>query len=775
MAFNRHRAPARHHSVAGSGSSHSYLDGVPFKISLTFRPPPQAGLPSELLHGVARSGAFHEEYDYDTEEGVLAWARAREEAKIKAIAERERAERARAALAAADSSSSSESDDDVDPGTSRNNPAGGADPTRETPRPPQVPARPPWQLPLAASVGNTILTPMPIQTTKAKVQSPMVPKTPVDLAMFEQVGDPFDNLELQTIDDMEELRTLLEGVSTREGTSQDPSPNPDDQPMYSNSQMVGSHVEGVSQALRVSQTEADSAGSSSRDKIYVNLTVKSGMERSGGSEQAGEERDPDMSGSGMDRSRSSLSSSIYKPDPNCDFVIEPTGDGDYVMIRSDYSQKSLTSSSLHDSPSVYANVGEADSGDPLSEEEDSQDLYTNSQVFTSSCSQPPVLPRVQSLLGSDRSLLGSSGRTASVVFNPAVRFSLPRTSAQAVDSRMTQSAYVWSESSPDAWSHPSSSRESAATTNDDNDTYSNVPGSSNPTSIMTASTPAFSNMFYSSDAKSQSGSVTQVNRTVDDDRPVFPGSAPPSDNHMYSNLPCSEVNSIMTVSMPAFSNHFYGNDLAHQQESESSTAGGSVMSPTSGAVRNARSNPDLSAVHGSQPWNPYKPLPPTPVSDLRSSSSSTESLPTEPTPNPSPLVLSPSPSEFGAAAASRLLFGEENDPYPRLSNEARTFVNKLTSMGFSRSRASRAVEKFGNDEREVLDHMFNVDKLMEKKFSPSLAEMSLQLFKNDMKKAERFLDLFQQFRELGFTSERIQTALVKHELDRDKALDYLTT
>lgn len=730
------------------------MDGVPFKVSPIFRPLPQPGLPSELLHGVARSGALHEEYDYDTEEGVLAWARAREEAKIKAIAERERLERARAALAAAESSSSSESEDEVDPGMSRA-PAG-PDPTREAPRPPQPAVRPPWQLPLAASVGSTILTPMPIQTTKTKVQSPMAPKTQVDLAMFEQEGDPFDNLELQTIDDMEELRTLLEGVGTTEGASQEPSPNPDDQPVYSNSEMVNSQIsEG-------SRTELDKAGSS-KDKIYVNVTVRPGMEVSG-SEQVGEERDTDT-GSAADRS--SMSSSVYKPDPNCDFVIEPTGDGDYVMIRSDYSQKSLTSS-VHDSPSVYANVSsEADSTDPKSDEE-SQELYTNSQVFTST--QPPVLPRVQSLFG-DRAGIGA-GKTANIVFNPAVRFSLPRTSGHAVDgmaSRMTQSAYVWSESSPDAWSfHPSSSAPAK-----DNHTYSNIPGSSDSRPLMTASTPAFSNMFYSSDAKSQSGSVSQVNKTTDDDRPVFPGAAP-SDNHMYSNLPCSEVNSIMTVSMPAFSNHFYGNFA--QQESESPVPG-SIMSPTGGAMRNARSNPDLSAAHGShpspQPWNPYKPLPPTPVSDLRSSSSSTESLPTEPTPNPSPLVLSPSPSEFGAAA-SRLL-GEENDPYHRLSSDAKTFVNKLTSMGFSRSRASRAVEKFGNDEREVLDHMFNVDKLMEKKFSPSLAEMSLQLFKNDMRKAEQFLDLFQQFRELGFTSERIQTALVKHELDRDKALDYLTT
>ena len=110
------------------------------------------------------------QYDYDTEEAVLAWARAREEAKAKAIAEREAtSERARAAVAAAESSSS-DSEEDV-PKVPQYPGVVDAAVKRVQPQPKAV--KPPWQLPVsAASVSTTILTPMPIGSIRAKVQSP---------------------------------------------------------------------------------------------------------------------------------------------------------------------------------------------------------------------------------------------------------------------------------------------------------------------------------------------------------------------------------------------------------------------------------------------------------------------------------------------------------------------------------------------------------------------------------------------------------------------------
>lgn len=97
-----------------------------------------------------------------------------------------------------------------------------------------------------------------------------------------------------------------------------------------------------------------------------------------------------------------------------------------------------------------------------------------------------------------------------------------------------------------------------------------------------------------------------------------------------------------------------------------------------------------------QLWNPYKPLPPPPRSyspDPRSGSSSSPSpnQRVSPIPQPSATLITPPP---------------EADPYSSLSAEAQGFVNTLTSMGFSRSRAARAVQKFGADEKEVSVRLF---------------------------------------------------------------------
>jgi hypothetical protein len=41
---------------------------------------------------------------------------------------------------------------------------------------------------------------------------------------------------------------------------------------------------------------------------------------------------------------------------------------------------------------------------------------------------------------------------------------------------------------------------------------------------------------------------------------------------------------------------------------------------------------------------------------------------------------------------------------------------------------------------QVLDHLLNVDKLVEKKFTPALAEKGLQLFRNDIDKVSTSSD-----------------------------------
>ncbi|KAK7116196.1 ubiquitin-associated protein 1-like isoform X2 [Littorina saxatilis] len=670
MAYDEQYGSSRQNSVLGLASSHSYLDGVPFKISPIFRPPKQPVFPPDVVN-TGSCEAFHEEYEYDTEEAVLAWARAREEAKVKAIAEREAAERARAALAAAESNSSSDSDEDA-PEVPQHPVA-----TTQPSQPPPVAAKPPpWQLPV--SVSNTILT--PVQAGKAKVQSPLAPHAQVDLALFEQEGDPFDNLELQTINEMEELRTLLDGTNMG-GASEEPSPNPDNQATSNNVETENCYSNISANAVSSGPVAGTaSVVASSANDVYENVVMGPtgitvvGSEQSVSAANTAAASDPASSDSTAKR--------------NSSYVIEPTGDGDYVQIRPDYGQQTV--SFQKDSGPIYGNVGqgaEPSLGGELPEQ------YSNSKVFKAVL--PPIpRPRGHSL-GGDPAPEGAAGSTVSTAYNAADQSSLPSTNGRFgfAAGGMSQSAYVMSASASGV---PDMSRSDYSGMNPFH-TYSNLPAS-NPTPVTVNSSPS-----------------------------------------------------------PAFSNNIYSRYV----NSETVSAGGAADRE---ALRNAKSNPDLSVLgqvspnagssqsSSPQPWNPYKPLPPTPVSELRSSSSSTESLPTD----------------------QHHSNNTEVDPYNSLSSEAKNFVNNLTSMGFSRSRASRAVEKFGADQKEVLDHLLNVDKLVEKKFTPTQAETGLQLFKNDIKKAEQFLDLYQQFTELGFTGERIQTALIKHQLDRDKALDYLT-
>ena len=77
-------------------------------------------------------------------------------------------------------------------------------------------AMPPPINPILASLQhNSILTPTRVSSsvTKQKVLSPPHTKADFNPADFECEEDPFDNLELKTIDEKEELRNILAGFS----------------------------------------------------------------------------------------------------------------------------------------------------------------------------------------------------------------------------------------------------------------------------------------------------------------------------------------------------------------------------------------------------------------------------------------------------------------------------------------------------------------------------------------------------------------------------------
>lgn len=190
---------------------------------------------------------------------------------------------------------------------------------------------------------------------------------------------------------------------------------------------------------------------------------------------------------------------------------------------------------------------------------------------------------------------------------------------------------------------------------------------------------------------------------------------------------------------------------------------------SSSSKRNAKSNPDITmngtttdvfdrapfALSRSPPqrpssqqsWNKYSPLPSPPGVCKSSNASSTSDL--------------ASPSEV--------------DPFLRLTAEQQEVVNNLVSMGFSRPRVARAVESLGSDEKVVVEHLCNVDKLSEAGHDSYQSELALVLFKNDKQKAEVYLNLYKQLQQLGFSGNKIKEALLKFDNDGDKALDFLTT
>uniref|UniRef100_A0A8C5LSF8 Ubiquitin-associated protein 1 n=1 Tax=Leptobrachium leishanense TaxID=445787 RepID=A0A8C5LSF8_9ANUR len=168
----------------------SYLEDVPFKIGDKFRVPDKVGLPvgfcipdiSQIVQDVC--------YDFSLERKTIRWA---EEIKQIKAAQEEAELRSDAALSKADLG--------VDVENAGNENTG----------------FPPPLNPVHASLQhNNILTPTPANhnATNFKVMSPPQVNTDFNPADFECEEDPFDNLELKTLNDREELKSIL-GVHVR--------------------------------------------------------------------------------------------------------------------------------------------------------------------------------------------------------------------------------------------------------------------------------------------------------------------------------------------------------------------------------------------------------------------------------------------------------------------------------------------------------------------------------------------------------------------------------
>ncbi|NXS84160.1 UBAP1 protein, partial [Erpornis zantholeuca] len=169
----------------------SYLDDVPFKIGDKFKIPAKVGLPIGFCLPDSSHLVREAQYDFSLEKKTIEWA---EDIKKIQAAQREAERKAEEALA----NSKAAPEDSTKMGFS------------EGPCPEAMP--PPINPILASLQHNNILTPTPANSSsvKQKVLSPPRPKADFNPADFECEEDPFDKLELKTIDDKEELKNILE-------------------------------------------------------------------------------------------------------------------------------------------------------------------------------------------------------------------------------------------------------------------------------------------------------------------------------------------------------------------------------------------------------------------------------------------------------------------------------------------------------------------------------------------------------------------------------------
>uniref|UniRef100_A0A670J9P7 Ubiquitin-associated protein 1 n=1 Tax=Podarcis muralis TaxID=64176 RepID=A0A670J9P7_PODMU len=168
----------------------SYLDDVPFKIGDKFRAPAKVGLPIGFCLHDSPQLVREAQYDFSLEKRTIEWAE-----NIKRIQATQQEAEQRAEEALANKKAAFEEQRQAgfpDSGCPEN-------------------AVPPPINPIIASLHhNYILIPTPAHssTAKQKVLSP--PHADFNPADFECEEDPFDKLELKTLDDKEELKNILQ-------------------------------------------------------------------------------------------------------------------------------------------------------------------------------------------------------------------------------------------------------------------------------------------------------------------------------------------------------------------------------------------------------------------------------------------------------------------------------------------------------------------------------------------------------------------------------------
>ncbi|ROT69524.1 Ubiquitin-associated protein 1 [Penaeus vannamei] len=222
--------------------------------------------------------------------------------------------------------------------------------------------------------------------------------------------------------------------------------------------------------------------------------------------------------------------------------------------------------------------------------------------------------------------------------------------------------------------------------------------------------------------------------------------------------------------------------------SHSSSSG--ALGSTTGSLRSCRSVPDLSAAEDSEvtSYNSRIPSagegrgfshtpPPRPSSTGLSGLEDWKPLPDLPsTPESSPAQHSYQQGLSQTTVGSHQYTPTKTrlpDPFIELTADAQALVQSMAEMGFPRPRVARAVQKLGTDHKKLIEVLLVLQNLQDAGEDEYKAERAFYHYMGDLQKTKDHLAAAKQLCDLGFEDERIVDALLKHDNDRDKALEEL--
>lgn len=115
-----------------------------------------------------------------------------------------------------------------------------------------------------------------------------------------------------------------------------------------------------------------------------------------------------------------------------------------------------------------------------------------------------------------------------------------------------------------------------------------------------------------------------------------------------------------------------------------------------------------------------------------------------------------------------------SNPISDLTEDDQKLAQHLSDMGFPLGRAARAIRDLGSrDNKKVVEYLLAVQYLEEFGMLGDDAEKILPLTEYDQEKAKLYHQNLQTLKDLGFPEEQASMALLKCDIDRDRALDLL--